>query len=832
MSLEGSTSAGLARTLRDLDSGQDGAAAFGRLLDAMPLAVIVCESEGASLRVVYLNPVAEAGSRFRQDEATGRPLAEVFEMPDEFSTLCQRVLESGLEWHARGYHNPLSGAVYDLDLVPLTGAESPPSRLLVTLLDVTDHAADRDRMRRLLDSTEALSRPMSPAALAEVTVEQAESLLPGVSAAIVLEVPGEPGRLRVAAGSPGLRERLERGLAVDSALLDSPDLAGRLLPDVPTARVVTLGPGPTELGPGQSLGAIVFNSEAPLSRGQSNLMEEFAKRVGLALHRSQLLAAAEALTARLRAAGAAAAELTGSLDPSLVIEGALRRAAEVAGADRVLLCLLEAGELVVAAGYDRGGRPIPRGRPFPAEEGGGGTGALHVVRVPLVLEGEPAGMMVLSRRQDHPFGPDEVATLDMLARHAAIALRNARLFAAVSGGRRILQAGIDTTLDLVAELDLGRLMGRLLERAVEAVQADRVILYRRLEGSLEVSGGYEREGPAIRVGHRPSPVTRELLARAEAQGAPLVAGPYRPDELGQLDPSVAAIYGEVRSQLVVPLLDQEVAVGFLVVMRRRDAAFEPDEIATLRLIGNGAVLAIRNADLFRELHQANAAKSHFLNVAAHELRSPLSVISGYASLLADGALGPVSNEGREGLAAIVEKSDELASLIDQLLVAARLEAAPPTEARPVPLRRLVGDAVGKAQSRAHLLSGDVVLTLPPRPVTVLGDPDAIQLILDNLINNALNYSPEAPAVSVALTVEDGWAVTRVEDRGVGIAEPLRERVFEEFFRIDTAGGARHSGTGLGLHIARTLAERGGGRLELEWSEPGLGSRFALRLPAD
>jgi signal transduction histidine kinase len=141
----------------------------------------------------------------------------------------------------------------------------------------------------------------------------------------------------------------------------------------------------------------------------------------------------------------------------------------------------------------------------------------------------------------------------------------------------------------------------------------------------------------------------------------------------------------------------------------------------------------------------------------------------------------------------------------------------------------VREAIRRAEPRTTLLQAQIAARIPKHPVLVEVDPDHIGRILDALINNALIYTTGSPRVTV--TVSDGaQPQVAVEDRGAGVPPELRERIFERFFRIDHRAANAQPGTGLGLYISQVLAEKNGGSLVLERSEPGKGSRFVLRLP--
>lgn len=235
-------------------------------------------------------------------------------------------------------------------------------------------------------------------------------------------------------------------------------------------------------------------------------------------------------------------------------------------------------------------------------------------------------------------------------------------------------------------------------------------------------------------------------------------------------------------------------------------------------------------DLVFQAEEANRAKTEFLNMAAHELRTPFSVIAGYVSMLADETFGPLPAGYAQAVDVISSKVSEMNGLLDNLLLWA---AADVGNIEP----RLIGFDLGsvaeaaslRAQPRATLLGGVVTCDLPARQVVAKGDPEQTARILDNLINNGLTYSRTKPAVRVAVTNRPSPQV-EVADSGIGISSDAAEHIFERFFRIRDHNQTT-PGMGLGLYVARCLAERQGGSLELSRSTPGSGSSFVLKLMA-
>ena len=169
-------------------------------------------------------------------------------------------------------------------------------------------------------------------------------------------------------------------------------------------------------------------------------------------------------------------------------------------------------------------------------------------------------------------------------------------------------------------------------------------------------------------------------------------------------------------------------------------------------------------------------------------------------------------------------------LIEQRLLSRKLTAGTVATARvPLDLRHAVEEAAERANPRATLLCAVVNYQLPSKPLMVEADPEHVSRILDSLVDNALKYSGRRARVSIK-AIEEGDAQVLVEDRGRGIPEQLRERIFDRFVRVEDPDRTPVPGTGLGLAISKELAEQQGGSLALVRSEVGAGSVFALRLP--
>lgn len=273
--------------------------------------------------------------------------------------------------------------------------------------------------------------------------------------------------------------------------------------------------------------------------------------------------------------------------------------------------------------------------------------------------------------------------------------------------------------------------------------------------------------------------------------------------------------------------------------------YSRDHLLRLGIFG-GAMLVIailagaqsrRSAELRRELlaqqerlAEAVKAKSEFMNAAAHQLRTPLTVIAGYVSMLQDETFGRLPERFRDPVHAMQRKAREVGALIDEMLLAARIQrGTAPTARMPVDLREAVRKAVERAEPRVTLEHATLSYEVPSAVVAVEVDPDHVAHILDNLISNALTYSDRRPWVKITVTSGTDARVM-VKDRGWGVPDAMRQKIFEGFVHYADLDHRPKNGRGLGLSVSRELAERYGGSLDLVQSDPGKGSMFVLRLP--
>jgi signal transduction histidine kinase len=395
-------------------------------------------------------------------------------------------------------------------------------------------------------------------------------------------------------------------------------------------------------------------------------------------------------------------------------------------------------------------------------------------------------------------------------------------------GRQRLELGVDLALDLAARLEPNEVLARLLKRAVTAVDADRGTVSRIDGDEVVIEGSYDPAGNPVPAGSRWLIKSQPMLERAIRNQEVVRGGEL--SAVGMPDQIVDAMR-QIKHVLTVPMVMGGGVVGALALSRTKEKPFSDDDMATVSQIATVAAYSLRNARLYQQAQEANRAKAEFMNMAAHELRTPLSVVSGYVSLLKDGSLGEPPPSWAEPMNVIANKVNELAYLVDDVLTAARLDSGTiPPGAQVVDLGNLVRDALERVAPRVALLGATLETNIPESAGEVRVNPQHIGRIFDNLVNNALTYSRPPLVVKVGMTFTETTGRITIQDNGKGIPPESQGRIFEQFVRIEDPSFGYPPGTGLGLYISRKLAETYGGSLVLVSSEVGVGSQFALTLP--
>ena len=326
------------------------------------------------------------------------------------------------------------------------------------------------------------------------------------------------------------------------------------------------------------------------------------------------------------------------------------------------------------------------------------------------------------------------------------------------------------------------------------------------------------------------PVGQTVLREVMSAGRPV----YRPDMADARYPEEQR-FAELglRCRVCAPLLVGAEAIGMVSVVRAEPDSFNEEEIELLALLGRFVGSAVQNIRAYEaekstveELRRLSALRADFVSLVSHELRSPMASVIGSAKILRQRRRELDPSQRESFLALIEHETNRLAELVGDVLDTSRIESGTFSYTfRDVDVGEIVTESAAAAQSGQDEV---VVRTAVRRPLPVIrGDRERLRQVMTNLIDNAVKYSPAGGEVAVEAFADNGRITVQVRDEGPGISSEHRQLIFEKFGRV--AGDHAKPGTGLGLFIARSIAEAHGGVLEVDSAE-GSGSTFTLALP--
>ncbi len=390
-----------------------------------------------------------------------------------------------------------------------------------------------------------------------------------------------------------------------------------------------------------------------------------------------------------------------------------------------------------------------------------------LLAIPLRSHDRFQGILWLGFRQTHSFDLTERNLLSTLSTQGAVLVENARLYATAESGRRRLAAVLASTSDAVIVTD----------------QTERVLL---------INPATERIFGLTIDAVRNRPVADVIPTSALVKA--LVGQDERPQNL-----EIAMADGKIYNAVASTIFSHEGQVF--------------GRVAVLRDITN--------------LKEIDKMKSDFVATVSHDLRSPLTFIRGYASMLS--LAGELTDKQHEYVNKILGGIDQMSKMVEDLLDIARIEGGMELDREVIDIRPLLADIAAEYWQHAHMAGIQIKVDITNDVSSIYGDLSLIRQAIANLVGNSVKYAPNSGALFLQAHQTNGEVIISVKDNGPGIAKEDQPHLFEKFYRVKARGTEKVKGSGLGLAIVKTIATRHGGNAWVH-SQPGKGSTFCISLP--
>ena len=286
----------------------------------------------------------------------------------------------------------------------------------------------------------------------------------------------------------------------------------------------------------------------------------------------------------------------------------------------------------------------------------------------------------------------------------------------------------------------------------------------------------------------------------------------------------------INAMLCVPLLIKGKAEGVICVYSTELDHFSESDAEFLSALASEGAIAIENARTYQALEMADRAKSDFVQMVTHELRSPLSAVQSMLRVLEEGYVGPITSRQQDLIQRSKRRVSFLLALVNDLLdlAAGKMEQLK-GEKKEVVLNEIITKVTELVQTSAEEKRLELKVEITEEPLALVGIEDGLERVFMNLVSNAVKYTPDGGSVAVRAWSENDQIEVEVSDTGIGIPEEALSRIFDEFYRAKNAKVMEMEGTGLGLAIAKDVVEQHGGQISVE-SVEGEGSTFYVTLP--
>jgi signal transduction histidine kinase len=438
---------------------------------------------------------------------------------------------------------------------------------------------------------------------------------------------------------------------------------------------------------------------------------------------------------------------------------------------------------------------------------------------------------VINKRNGSPFDDEDRTLLTAFAGQAAVAIENARLFAQTDQAltERVEELSVMQRIDreLNEALDVKRVMDITLSYAMANSHASAGSVGMVTENGIQIIATHGYGDTVEQLSNRPLPIDRGIMGRVVRTNRLNLVRDVRQD------PDYRGILPATRCQLTIPIAREGVVVGLINLESPQVDGFAQEQVDFVSRLLDHAAVAVTNARLYSEVAAANIAKSEFVSVAAHELKTPMTAIKMSAELMLSGAVGATNDTQKQFLTTIRNNLDRMTTIVSDLNDITRIETGRLLlDPKPFNFQGVVDEVVHATQSLVEAKAQTLTVEVEPGLGPVLADQNRASQILTNLVSNANKYTDDGGAIvlKIQCTAEGKHLHVAVQDSGIGISPEDQARLFTKFFRSDDrAARDMAPGTGLGLSIVKNLVVLQGGRIWVD-SEYRRGSTFHFTLP--
>jgi signal transduction histidine kinase len=467
-------------------------------------------------------------------------------------------------------------------------------------------------------------------------------------------------------------------------------------------------------------------------------------------------------------------------------------------------------------------------------------GIYAIAGFPLKHTDQILGVFTATYLFPHVFSENELLLLSLLADQAAVAVRNAGLFAGSQRRLRDMAALVDMAKQVTGNLKLKD----VLQTTVQILQG---LLTARASTITMLSQDGTDLVVVAAVGVEPAYHRARMKLEESVSGAVVRKGELIYIRDAHSAPNFLFFDEVVRSLLVVPLTIRNETIGTMAVDSARRNAFSDSDIQLMTIAAAQVSVAIANARFieelerraaelaiaYEELKESDRIKDELVQNVSHELRTPLTFVKGYVDLVLEGEMGAVSGPQRDALNIVADKTRDITRLIEDIVTLQRISSGN-LQLQEVSLTELVKTAVAGHRLVASKRGLHLTESLPESSATARVDKARVNQVLDNLIGNAMKFSPNGGTISVRMKEVDREIQIVIADQGIGVPKDKQERIFERFYQVDGSARRRFGGTGVGLAIVKRIVDAHHGKIWVE-SEVGKGSSFFVafpRLPAE